>query len=166
VKLTSVALAAASLFAAHAFGQGPIGPTKSSKASWENVRTLTAFSEIRVITASGETLRGALLRVSGDSLTIGVPSGNTGERLLDRASVKSVALRRAEHRLRHALIGAGVGTLAGAAVALVAASRGSGNCNGYDIVACVVPPPLGAVVGFTIGAAVPAGGWHEIYRNH
>jgi hypothetical protein len=51
VKLTSVAIAA-SLFAAQAFGQDPIGPGKPSKASWENVRTLTAGS-IRELCSEG-----------------------------------------------------------------------------------------------------------------
>ena len=166
MKLTSVALTA-SLIAVHTFAQDPIGPARSSKANWENVRSLAADSEIRVTTAAGETLRGALLGATNDALTVAVPSGTqSGERVLDRASVKSAALKREGHRLHHALIGAGIGAAGGLGITLAIGTSGSPGCIGNGGTGCLVTPPLfAAAAGFLIGAAWPSSGGREVYRS-
>ena len=76
-------------------------------------------------------------------------------------------MKKQGHRGRYALIGLGTGAAAGAAV-------GAGSyspCSGF----CILSPTraqdagFGAVVfgvvGVLIGALIPTGGWHEVYKQ-
>ena len=70
--------------------------------------------------------------------------------------------------MRHALIGLGIGAAGGLGL-------GAGidaGCNPHAFLGCLAGPnfgkevltPVGAVIGFGIGAVLPAGGWREVYR--
>lgn len=92
-----------------------------------------------------------------------------GERTLSRQDIKRVQLKRPGHRGRHALIGLAVG--AGGGLVAVAALHNAKACNtgfcvgpdvAHDVKLAVVP--VGAVIGAMVGAALPSGGWTDIYR--
>jgi hypothetical protein len=136
-----------------------------AKSDWGNLRMLMSGAEIRVNTTGHKTIRGTIQSVTADELIVELivnqPSGSV---MLARNAVTSVSLKKQGHRVRHMLIGLGVGGAAGLAVGA------KSDCSG-----CISPvgpnfgkevlTPIGAIVGLGIGAALPAGGWREIYRT-
>lgn len=92
---------------------------------------------------------------------------NGAEQTFSRSSVQKAFSQRPGHRGRHALIGAAIG--AGAGLGTGAAidhdcSRQSIVCTGNKGKAILTP--VFGLIGAGIGAALPAGGWQEIYRSH
>jgi hypothetical protein len=147
--------------AAVALGQG----------NWGNLQAVTPGVEIRLIEVDHKSLRGTFRSVDGDALTIDL---SPRSQLVPRTSVVSVSVRRPGHRLRHMLIGLGVGAAGG-----LAAGAGFDDafpCR-YKDLGCVAEPnvgkypsakeiitPIGAAIGLAVGALMPAGGWRELYR--
>jgi hypothetical protein len=164
-------LAGGSVVAMIALGQATAVSTPP-KSDWGNLRTLTAGADIRVIASGQRTVRGTFRSASGDELIVDQPSG---EETLARNSVLSVSLKKKNHRIRHMLIGLGVGAAGGLAAG--AGLDAAYPCRYMDLV-CVAEPnvgkwpsakeivtPIGAVLGLGVGALLPAGGWREIYRT-
>ena len=80
--------------------------------------------------------------------------------------IASVSTKGRNHRLRNALIGFG----GGAGVGLIAGTASDSGCpkNGCFRVGKnlgkEVLTPLGALIGVTVGALLPTGGWRDVYR--
>lgn len=170
MKSILILLAGSSLFATIAFGQAQTVSTPP-KSGWANLRLLTAGAEIRVNATGQQTIRGTLRSVNDDTLIVGQPQG---ERTLARSMVASVSVKKS-HRIRHMLIGLGVGAAGGLAAG--AGLDSAYPCRYMDL-GCVPAPgigtspsakeivtPIGAVLGLAVGALLPAGGWREIYRS-
>jgi hypothetical protein len=164
MKSLLIFLAGSSLFA-----QAVATPPKND---WANLKTLTAGTEMRVIATGGQTIRGSFVSVSDDALIVGQPKG---ERMLTRSMVASVSLKKKNHRIRHMLIGLGVGAAGGLAAG--AGLDSAYPCRYMDL-GCVPAPgigkypsnkelvtPVGAVLGLVVGTVLPTGGWREIYRS-
>jgi len=83
------------------------------------------------------------------------------DQTVSRQSVKLIFSRRPSHRGRHALIGAGIG--AGVGLSTGGAISSGCFCTANDVRA--VATPLFGVLGAGIGAALPSGGWQELYRS-
>ena len=129
-----------------------------SRGTWTNVTQLASGTDVRV-SVSGIMWRGRLQSVTADSMTLNV---GRGQEMLPRAEVSRVEYRRAGHRGRHALIGLGIGAAGGLGIG---AAVDSGNhTNFFPNFGKAALTPLGAIVGTVAGAAIPAGGWREIYR--
>jgi hypothetical protein len=171
VKSSLILIAGSSLFATVAFGQAQAVAT-SAKSDWANLRTLTAGAEIRVVATGQQAIRGTFQSVTEDALIVGQPQG---ERTLARSTVTSVSARKKNHRIRHMLIGLGVGAAGGLAAG--AGLDSAYPCRYMDL-GCVPAPgigtypsakeivtPIGAVLGLAVGAILPAGGWRGIYRS-
>ena len=102
--------------------------------------------------------------VTDDSL--GIDSGK-GRETFTRQEVKRVAVKKQGHRGRNTLIGLGTG----AAIGAVAGAAYYTPCTGL----CILNPTraqdagVGAVVlgvvGAVVGALIPTGGWHEVYKQ-
>jgi hypothetical protein len=136
----------------------------SSRSDWGNLNHLIAGDEIRVTVATRGALRARFQRVTNEALIV---SGPGKEESLDRASVVSVAAKGESHRRRNALIGLAVGAGAGLGVgAGVDASQCHSPClNILPNAGKEILTPVGALVGVTVGALLPTGGWHDIYRS-
>ena len=129
---------------------------------WSAVSSLAPGSEVRVFLAGGRTLRCSLEAATADSLTIDVSSGRE---VHQRQDIRRVQLKRQGRRLRHMLVGLGIG--AGAGLAAGAGLDRSRSGDYYNVVpnaGVMVLTPLGAIVGAVIGVAWPAGGWRDVYR--
>jgi hypothetical protein len=141
-----------------------LGAQPSSKSDWGSLNHLTSGDEIRVTVAPGGPIRGRFQRATDTALIVAIPGK---EESLDRASVASVAVRGESHRKRNALIGLGIGAVAGLGIgAGLDASQCHANCfNILPNAGKEVLTPLGALLGVTVGALLPTGGWHEVYRH-
>ena len=128
-------------------------------ADWDAVKALSPGVTVRVHAA--HTIAGPLVSVSEDAVVV---HSDSGQRTVTRAEIKRVDLKKRSHRGRNALIGMGVGGGAGLGIGL--ANRCAGGCfivgNGAIIGVSV---GLGVLVGVGIGAAIPTGGWREVYRR-
>jgi hypothetical protein len=99
-------------------------------------------------------------RVTPESLAI---NATTSQETLSRQDIRRVDLKRPGHRRRNTLIGLAIGAGTGLAVGAVADSK-AGPGGWFPDVCKEVFTPLGALVGKVVGAALPTGGWREVYR--
>ena len=103
-----------------------------------------------------KSLQGKFQRGSDEALVVLLP---TGEQNLTRQSVLRVSSNGQSDRWRKVGIGAAIGLGAGAAIG---AARGDSEfgCGLPALVFGVVGVPIGA----GLGAALPSGGWRDVYR--
>jgi hypothetical protein len=161
--ITASTLALTLVFAGEAAAQSAAAP--GSKSEWTAVQSLAIGARIRVTTTDRKTIQGAFQSATGEGLALGQPSG---AEMLARTSIKSVSVKGPGHRIRHALIGLGLGAAGG----LGAGAAVDAGCNPHAFLGCLGGPnfgkevltPVGAVIGLGIGAVLPAGGWREVYR--
>jgi hypothetical protein len=156
IRLPSICFAAA--FFCAAMG----ARTSRDWVSLGHTPAISAGLEIEVRTTGDKRLRGQFKAVDQDTLVIATASG---EQRLARATVLQVSVKNPGHRLRHTLIGFGIGAAAGLTLGAVADARCTGNCiEGNTPLGKEVGTGLGALIGAIIGVALPAGGWREVYR--
>ena len=133
--------------------------------NWASLDGCSPQADIRVILDRGGSVRGSLQNVSADLLVMKTAKG---ERSLARQDIKRVQLKRSGHRGRHTLIGLAVGVGGGlvAVAALHNAKACTGFCVGPDVAHYVrlAITPVGALIGAIVGAALPSGGWTDVYR--
>jgi hypothetical protein len=143
------------LLATAVFGQAP--------SNWASVKQLAAGSEIRLNMTDGRKIVGAFQSATDDDLLVQTPRS---PQALTRMTIAKVSTKGRSHRLRNALIGfgggAGVGLIVGA-VADNGCPKGGCFPVGKNL-GKEVFTPLGALIGVTVGALLPTGGWHELYR--
>jgi hypothetical protein len=130
-----------------------------ANASWDNLRTLRPGQEIRVVLNDAKSYQGELQSLSDGGITLRQAAG---EQTLARQDVLRVSSKGQKRRGRNALIGAAVGAGAGLGI-------GAAADHGCTQIGCVgnlgkeVLTPVGALAG-VVGAVMPAGGWHDVYR--
>ena len=132
--------------------------------AWDSLKQVTNGQKIRVVLTDKKSYTGELRSVSDDAIVIHT---NGADQSVPRQSVKQVYSRRPGHRGRHALIGAAIG--AGAGLGTGAAI--DADCSPQSIVCTgnkgkAIATPLFGLLGAAIGAALPTGGWQEIYRSN
>lgn len=129
--------------------------------TWDNVKHLPSGSQVRLTLTDGRKLRGGLQNVTDDSLMVTTAGAN---QTVERSTISKIAVKGESHRGRNALIGLGVG----AGLGLAAGAGIDGACGGDCLfgrnIGKVAFTPVGALLGFGIGVAIPTGGWHSIYR--
>ena len=110
------------------------------------------------LAATWAVLQGSLQSVSDDSVVIRLTAG---EQTVAKDNILRVSAKRTSHRLRNLALGAGVGLGGGAAIGAAADNpRGMfsrGQMAGGGAV-------VRLLVGAAVGAAIPTGGWREVYR--
>jgi len=137
---------------------------KGQFTSWDNLKTLRPGQEIRVVLNDAKSYQGGLQSLSDDGITF---RQATGDQTLARQDILRVSSKAQKHRGRNALLGAAVGAGAGLGIGAAADHR---SCTGGSFGPCFpnlgkeVLTPLGALAGAVVGAVMPAGGWHEVYR--
>jgi hypothetical protein len=133
----------------------------AQKTNWANVKSLPVGGEIRVSLEGGKSYRGQVQNVTDESLVIVAASSQES---LARAQVLKIATKGEGHRLRNALLGAGIGAGAGVGIGAGTDSTCSPHCFLGNNFGKEILTPVGAVVGTLIGIAWPTGLWHEVYR--
>ena len=130
------------------------------QASWNSLGNLARGDVVKVVVSRGSAQRGVFQSVTGDTMVVHFP---TGDQTFERQTVTQVLVKREGHRGRHVLIGL-----------LVGAGVGLGAGAGYDGATpnnWLLPnfgkaalTPAGAIVGATVGALLPSGGWKKVYE--
>lgn len=131
---------------------------------WNNIKQLSPGQELRVVLNDAKSFQGRFQGVSEDALVLRLAAG---EQTFNRQDVLRVSIKSKSHRGRNALIGLAVGLGAGVLVGVASPELGQGKCaqgSCVNAASVAVPGFVGAVVGTGIGAAIPTGGWHDIYR--
>ncbi len=160
-----LALWAACFSAGAASGQD----SKGRSSRWDHLKSLTPGQEIRVVMSNFKRYQGEFESLSDGGITL---RQEAGEQTLARQDVLRVSLQGQNHRSRNAVIGVVIGAGAGLGIGLTPylVQR---NCTEGPAFNCGYPPnphllealtPLGALAGAVIGAVIPTGRWHEVYR--
>ncbi len=132
------------------------GP-REGKANWDNLKQLAPDEQIQIVLSRAKSYRGMFQGASDDALVVRLA---TGQQTFARDTVLRVSARRRSHAGRNALIGAAIGTAAGAAV--IAGVCQTSECKGP--VEAIVGVTVGAPLGALVGGVMPTGGWHDVYR--
>jgi hypothetical protein len=132
----------------------------AAMGDWQLLKGVSVGQLIRVSIRGGGPHEGTLQDVSDDAIAIS--NGQT----FRREEVLRVWMKGHGSRLKHALIGAGIGAGAGLGV-----GAGIANATKGDFIALkdsdTLPICAAAfgMVGMGIGAALPSHGWKEVYRS-
>jgi hypothetical protein len=134
------------------------------KSDWGSLKQIAAGQTIKVTVKHGASSQGDFQSATEDALLLRVAGE---DRSIARDAVRRVSIKTNSHRGKHALIGAAIGAAGGlgAGIAVDNALGCSPNaifCTGNKGKA--IATPGFALIGAGIGALLPAGGWHEIYR--
>lgn len=146
--------------------------SKGRSSSWDNLKSLTPGQEIRVVMNNVKSYQGEFKSLSDGGITLRQAAG---EQTLARKDILRVSRKIGQdHSVRNVLIGTVVGAGAGLVIGLTPyfVER---NCTLGPLFNCGYPPnphraevltPVGGLAGAVIGAVVPTGGWHDLYRGH
>jgi len=146
--------------------------SKGQSSSWDNLKSLRAGQEIRVVMNNVKSYQGGFESLSDDGITLRQAAG---EQTLPRKDILRVSWKDQYRTSRNALIGAAVGAGAGLGIGLVVnhVIWSHVNCTEGPLFSCGYPPnphweiilpSVGALGGAVIGAVGPTGRWHEVYR--
>ena len=122
------------------------------------------------MTKNFKRYQGEFRSLSDDGITLRQAAG---EQTLKRTEVLRVFAKGKSHRARNAVSGAFIGAGAGLMIGL-GPYYVHRNCTEGPAFACGYPPnphlvegliPVGALAGAVIGAAMPTGRWHTVYRG-
>ncbi len=130
---------------------------QTGQDSWDNLKKLVPGEGIRIVLKDAKSYR-----VTFESFDEGgiVVRTATGQQTYARDTVLRVSSKGQSHRLRNALIGAGVaGGISGAAVAANYSHDPESGAIG-----AVVGIPIATIAGAGVGALIPTGGWRDVYR--
>jgi hypothetical protein len=135
-----------------------------AKDSWDSLKQLASGQQIRIVLNDAKSYGGRFQSVSNDGLIVRTGGG---EQTFERQNVLRVSTKGRSHRGRNALIGLAVGAGAGVIVAVASPELGTGKCaQGSCVDAGTVSMVgfWGGALGAGLGAAIPTGGWHDVYR--
>jgi len=132
---------------------------KSPQANWDNLKGLAPGDAIRIVLNDKKSHKAKFQNVSDEAIVVRLA---TGDQAFERQSVLRVSTKGASHRARNALIGAGVGAGVGAA--------GFGVCDYREVIPCggegaAIGAAFIAPIGAAVGALMPTGRWHDVYRG-
>ena len=120
---------------------------QSAKDSWGNLKQLRAGQKIEVVDTSMKSLRGPLVSVSEEAITLRV---GKSQECIERAKVVRVSVRDNSHRARNMLLGSGI--LGGIALGVAAIPLGAASNEGNSCPVCVAVIAAGFGGGAGLGA--------------
>jgi hypothetical protein len=135
-----------------------------AKDSWDCLKQLASGQQIRIVLNDAKSYSGRFQSVSNDGLIV---CTGGGEQTFERQNVLRVSTRGNRHRGRNALIGLAVGASAGVIVGVASPELGQGKCaqgSCINATSAALAGFVGAAVGTGLGAVLPTGGWHDVYR--
>ena len=127
---------------------------KSPQANWENLKQLAPGQQIRIVLNDAKSYEAKFQSVTDDGIVVRLA---TGEQTFPRQSVLRVSTKHRSHRGRNALIGAGAGVATALAVDAAACPDCTTGTWAGDAAGC-------GLLGALVGALVPTGRWHDLYR--
>jgi hypothetical protein len=130
---------------------------QAAQNNWDNLKRLAPGDDIRIVLNDAKSYRAKFQSASDAAIVVRLV---TGEQTFTRENVLRVSTRGQSHRLRNAALGAGIGVGLGFAVA---AGTSRNDSEAQAIGYAVIPPFMGAA-GAGVGAFLPTGGWHDVYR--
>ena len=139
---------------------GPI-PTQ---ANWDSLKQLAPGQQVQVVLNDAKSYGGQFQSVSDDGFVVRLGKDN---QTFERQNVLRVSTRGNSHRGRNALIGLAVGASAGVIVGVASPELGQGKCaqgSCINAASAALAGFVGAAVGTGLGAVLPTGGWHDVYR--
>jgi len=142
-----------------------MGMAQSAKDSWDNVKQLKPGQQIRVVLNDAKSYTGQMGSVSDEGLVIRTGGG---EQTVARQNILRVSSQGKSHRGRNALIGLAVGAGAGVVIGVASPEVGQGKCAQGSCINAEAPTLtgfVGAAAGTALGAVLPTGGWHDVYRT-
>ena len=128
----------------------------AANTDWDALRTLKLDQQIRVKLRNARLIEGAFQSVNNLGITLRPAES---DQTLGRDDVLRVYSLRKNHRARNFAIGAGIGV---ALAALAVSANHWGENTGIRSTGWIWPVGVSFFGG--IGAAIPTGGWHEVYR--
>ena len=139
--------------------------SKPDASQWDNLKQLAPGDGIRIVLNDMKSYAGQFQSVSDDAIVVRLTSG---DQTLSRESVLRVSTKGQSHRGRNALIGAAIGASVGVIANFAYGEGVVGHANCAHL--CVDPlettgSAVGAgLAGAGVGALIPTGGWHDVYR--
>jgi outer membrane lipoprotein SlyB len=124
---------------------------QANQASWSALSGLRPGQKIEVADTSSKKHSGTFLNVSDTAIST---QGNASEQTTLRPQVRSVRLMESSHRMRNALIGAGIG--AGAGGGITAAAWEQHGFLGSKGTGAAVGAIIGGVAGAIVGVLSPS----------
>jgi len=163
-------LVLALLAACFSAGTANGGDSKGRSSRWDNLKSLMPGQEIRVVMNNVKSYQGEFRSLGDDGITLRQAAG---EQTLARKDVLRISRKDGNnHRVRNAVIGAAVGAGVGLGLGVAYYLRPR-NCTEGPAFGCEGPSnldraklltPVGGAAGAAIGAAMPTGGWRDVYR--
>jgi hypothetical protein len=129
---------------------------QSHPASWENLNTLQPGEKIQILEENSTKVSGTFLNVSDAAIWL---QEKARQEMVQRPDVRSVTLRKNEHRLRNTLLGAAIGAGTGAAIGAATYQQGFLGRRFQAFGGAVV----GVIPGTVVGAVWPSD--TTIYRT-
>ena len=136
------------------------GGSKTNTTNWDNLKTLNPGAKTQIVLKDQKSYVGKFQTASDAAIVV---RSETGDQTFSRQDVLRISTNGKSHRLRNALIGFGVGAGVGLGVGAAGDSSCGGNCF-FPKLGEEVFTPVGAIVGAGVGAALPTGRWHDVYR--
>jgi hypothetical protein len=136
---------------------------QADKADWENLKQLAPGTKIQVVLNDAKSYSGEYQSRTDEAIVVRLA---TGEQTFNRQSVLRVSSKGKSHRWWNVAIGAAIGAAVGAGIGAanpgilnhdLSPGQGKGNAAGAFAF-------LGFAGGAAVGAALPTGGWKEVYR--
>ena len=133
------------------------GWAQSSQNNWDNLKRLAPGDDIRIVLNDKKSYKAEFQSVTDEAVVVRLAAG---DQAFDRQSVLRVSTQGKSHRLKNAALGTAIGVGLGA---ILAAST-SRNDSEAQAIGWVVIPPLTGAAGAGVGAFLPTGGWHDVFR--
>ena len=137
---------------------------QSSQGNWDNLEQLAPGQQIRIVLKDARSFTANFQSVTDAALLVRLPNV---DQAFERLNVLRVSSKRGSHRRRNALIGLAAGAATGVVVGVASPELGRGKCEQGSCVDAGTVTALGVLgsgLGAGIGALIPTGGWHDIYR--
>jgi hypothetical protein len=137
---------------------------QSPQRNWDNLKQLAPGQPIWIVLNDAKSYKAEFQGVSSDAIVVRLA---TGDQAFERQSVLRISTQGKSQRGRNALIGLAVGTGAGIIVGVASPELGQGKCSQgscIDVGQVSALGVAGAAAGAVLGAVIPTGGWHDVYR--
>lgn len=137
---------------------------QSSQSNWDNLKQLAPGQPIWIVLNDAKSYKAEFQGVSSDAIVVCLA---TGDQTFEWQSVLRVSTQGRSHRRRNALLGLAMGTGAGVIVGVASPELGQGKCSQgscVDAGQVLALGVAGAAAGAVVGAVIPTGGWHDVYR--
>jgi hypothetical protein len=131
---------------------------RAASSKWDDLAILKPGQQIRVVLNGAKSYEGPFQALDHDGIILGRAAGG---QTFARRDVLRIYSKSKNHRVRNLVIGAAIGATLAAIAVKVNSSSIFENTGTRDIGWIC---PVGVVAFTIIGAAIPTGGWHEVYR--